>query len=66
MEFKTNLVFKTIASRITQRKNVFFPLKFQYYEQLHKRINCEGLFTNPDMDALSEYETPPKFIPNYL
>jgi len=39
---------------------------FQYYEQIHKNIDCEGLFTNPDMDALSEYEIPPKTIPNYL
>jgi hypothetical protein len=38
----------------------------KYYEQITKNIDCESLFTNPDMDALSEYPEPPKKIPNYL
>jgi len=38
----------------------------KYFEVLKKDINCEALFTNPDIDAEAEFEFPPKKIPKYL
>ena len=38
----------------------------QYFDFIEKEINCMTLFTNPDIDASSEFEYPPSEIPNWL
>ena len=38
----------------------------KYYQALKKEVNCEALFTNPDLDAEGEFQFPPKKIPKYL
>jgi len=38
----------------------------KYYKFIEKKIDCEALFTNPDIDAAGEFESPPKKIPKYL
>ena len=38
----------------------------QYFDLVEKEINCMALFTNPDIDASSEFEYPPSEIPKWL
>ena len=38
----------------------------QYFDLVEKEINCMALFTNPDIDASSEFEFPPTEIPKWL
>jgi hypothetical protein len=42
---------------------LIFIAFFQYYEQIRKQVDCQALFSNPDIDALSEFDDPPKTIP---
>jgi hypothetical protein len=41
-------------------------LVFQYYEHIRKKVDCDGLFSNPHIDGYSEYEAAPKDIPTYM
>ena len=34
--------------------------------QLQKKVNCEPLFNNPDIDNPSDFEEPPHRIPKWL
>ena len=38
----------------------------QYFDFIEKEINCMALFTNPNIDACSEFEYPPSQIPKWL
>ena len=38
----------------------------KYFDLVEKEINCMALFTNPDIDASSEFEFPPTEIPKWL
>ena len=38
----------------------------EYFDFVEKEINCMALFTNPDIDASSEFEFPPAEIPKWL
>ena len=38
----------------------------KYYKFIQKNINCEAIFSNPDIDAAGEVHVPPKKIPKYL
>ena len=38
----------------------------KYYIFIQKNINCEAIFSNPDIDAAGEFHVPPKKIPKYL
>ena len=38
----------------------------QFFDFVEKEINCMALFTNPDIDASSEFEYPPSEIPKWL
>ena len=38
----------------------------KYYKFIQKNINCEAIFSNPDIDAAGEFHVPPKKIPKYL
>ena len=38
----------------------------QYYNYVEKKVDCIGLFTNPNIDAPTEYTVPPRKIPTYL
>ena len=38
----------------------------EYFDFVEKEINCMALFTNPDIDASSEFEFPPTEIPKWL
>ena len=40
--------------------------KGEFFDEIHKKIECKSLFNNPDFDKLSEFETPPKKIPKWL
>ena len=38
----------------------------KYYKFIEKEVNCEALFSNPDIDAEAEFQRPPSKIPKYL
>jgi len=38
----------------------------QYYEHVRKKVDCNALFSNPNIDAFSDYETAPRDIPTYM
>ena len=38
----------------------------KYYKFIQKNINCEAIFSNPDIDAAGEFHVHPKKIPKYL
>ena len=38
----------------------------EFFDFVEKEINCMALFTNPDIDASSEFEYPPSEIPKWL
>ena len=38
----------------------------KYFDSIKKKINCDDLFNNPDIDDPSQFKKPPKNIPNWL
>ena len=38
----------------------------KYYKFFDKRVNCDALFSNTDIDAEGEFQQPPAKIPKYL
>ena len=38
----------------------------KYFDEIEKDINCPALFSNPDIDLYSEFQSPPKRIPKWL
>jgi len=38
----------------------------KYYKFFEKQVNCDALFSNPDIDAEGEFVHPPAKIPKYL
>ncbi len=38
----------------------------QYYEHIRKNVDCPALFSNPDIDAYTEYEKALQDIPTYM
>jgi hypothetical protein len=38
----------------------------KYYKFIEKKIDCDALFSNPDIDAEGEFPSPPRKIPKYL
>ena len=38
----------------------------KYYKSIKKKIDCDALFSNSDIDAESEFYQPPRKIPKYL
>jgi len=38
----------------------------KYFEDLSRKIDCDALFASEDMDASSEFPTPPAKMPKWL
>jgi hypothetical protein len=64
----------TVNKKTTTLVEIFYHLNFnffvfsffKFYEQIVKDINCSALFSNPYIDAPSEFDKPPVEIPTYL
>ena len=37
-----------------------------FFDHIKKSVNCEALFSNPEIDILSDFPHPPKRIPKWL
>ena len=40
--------------------------KGEFFEEIHKKVECNALFNNSDFDKLSEFESPLMKIPKWL
>jgi hypothetical protein len=51
--------------------NIDFVLLFaghpgKYYNHIRKHVDCPSLFTNENLDKMSQFELPPDQIPKFL
>ncbi len=38
----------------------------KYFDEIHKKVDCDALFSNPDIDDPSQFHDPPSRIPKWL